>query len=251
MTATATAFELDDVRLDYGPDRGLHGVSLSAPEGQVIGLLGASGAGKSTLLRVLATLAPIDSGALRVGETPVDDPPRRTLRSLRQRVGLMHQHGQLIDGLRVFHNVAIGRLSRWSTARSLLNLMWPQRPAIEAVHDALDRVELGDRLWDWPQRLSGGERQRVAMARLLLQDPALWLADEPAAGLDPRLRRSLLHMLVGLVRDRDGTLVVSAHDVDLVDDQFDRVIGLRHGQVMFDGPPATLTPERVTELYAA
>ncbi len=246
-----SAFGLRDVSVAFAGGRGLERVTVEAAEGEVIALLGASGSGKTTLLRVLAALQEPSSGAADVLGRPVAGAWGRALRHLRRDVGLMMQHDNLVEGLRVFHNVVMGRLGRWSTLRSLATLAWPRRADVSEVVQTLARVELVDRQWDWPQQLSGGERQRVALARLLLQAPRLWLADEPAAALDPRLRRSLLSQLVGLVREREATAVVTLHDVALVDGAFDRVVGLRAGAVVFDGPPGALDEAALAEIYRA
>ncbi len=246
-----SAFGLEGVSVSFAGGRGLDDVSLQAEEGEVIALLGASGAGKTTLLRVLALLQEPQSGTAKVLDRPTAGSWGRALRRQRRDVGLMMQHDNLVEGLRVFHNVAMGRLGHWSTLRALATLAWPRRADVVAVTDMLGRVELRGREWDWPTQLSGGERQRVALARLLLQTPRLWLADEPAAGLDPRLRRELLTLLTTLVRECGATLVVTLHDVSLVDDAFDRVVGLRRGQVAFDVTPDALDPAVLAEIYEA
>lgn len=245
------ALSLRDVDVEFAGGRGLRGLSLDAREGEVIALLGASGAGKTTLLRVLALLQPPAAGSVRVLGVQTAGLWGRPLRRLRCDVGLMMQQHNLVEGLRVFHNVAMGRLGQWSTARSLATLVWPRARDVEEAAAALARVELAGREWDWPRQLSGGERQRVALARLLLQAPRLWLADEPAAGLDPRLRRRLLHELVALVRERGATVVVTLHDVDLIDGSFDRVVGLREGRVAFDAAPERVDEARLSEIYRA
>lgn len=243
------AFALRGVGVEFGRGRGLRGIELGAGEGEVVALLGASGAGKTTLLRVLAGQQEAHAGVARVlgvDTAGLWGPARRRLRA---DVGLMMQADNLVEGHRVFHNVAMGRLGRWSTWRALATLVWPRRADVAAAREVLASVELAERLWDWPRQLSGGERQRVALARLLLQAPRLWLADEPAAGLDPRLRRALLDRLVALVRARGATLVVTLHDVDLVGQRFDRVVGLRQGEVAFDLSPRRLDSARLAEIY--
>ncbi|MEM7152563.1 MAG: ATP-binding cassette domain-containing protein [Myxococcota bacterium] len=246
-----SACSLDAVSVSFAEGRGLHDVRLEIPRGQVVALIGASGSGKTTLLRVLAGLQEPTRGEVEVlGDDPMAS-SGAARRRLRRDVGLMMQRDNLVEGLRVFHNVIMGRLGHWSTVRSLLARVWPRRAEIALAHDALQRVELGSRLWDWPTQLSGGEQQRVALARLVVQAPKLWLADEPAAGLDPRLRRELLTMLIALVREHDATLVVTLHDVELLDEHFDRIVGLRAGQVTFDSSPAEVDDARLAEIYAA
>lgn len=246
----SAAFRLHGVTVTFPQGRGLREIDLAARQGEVIALLGASGAGKTTLLRVLAARQEVRRGQVQVLGTDTAGLGGRARRRLRCDVGLMMQTDNLVEGHRVFHNVAMGNLGRWSTWRSLTTLVWPRRADVAAVVDVLAQVELAERLWDWPRQLSGGERQRVALARLLLQAPRLWLADEPAAGLDPRLRRELLERLVGLVRARGATLVVTLHDVELVGRVFDRVIGMRQGRVVFDRPPDRLDATRLGEIYA-
>ncbi|MCH9683466.1 MAG: ATP-binding cassette domain-containing protein [Deltaproteobacteria bacterium] len=246
-----TTASLRAVTVDFGNGRGLRELNLELDQGQRVALLGASGAGKSTLLRVLATALPAQAGTVEILGTPTRGLWGAALRRLRREVGLMTQADNLVEGLSVFHNVTMANLGRWSTFRSLTALAWPRRADVAAARQALARVELETRLWDWPQHLSGGERQRVALARLRLQSPRLWLADEPTAGLDPRLRRALLTRLLAEVREAEATVVVSVDDVALIDEGFDRVVGLRDGQVVFDGLPREADAATLSEIYAA
>ncbi len=241
---------LDHVSVAFGDRVALDSVTSHASPGEVVALIGPSGSGKSTLLRVLAASQPLCRGDATVLGVSTANLWGRRLRALRRDVGIVLQHHNLVDGLRVFHNVAMGCLGRWSTARALSTLVWPRRRDIATVEAALGQVELPGRAWDWPRELSGGERQRVALARLLVQSPKLWLADEPSAGLDPRLRTTLLRQTLGLVRDRGAGAVVSLHDTELLGCGFDRVIGLRAGAVEFDLPTEQAGAVRVRALYA-
>ncbi len=230
--------------------RGIAGLSAQLQAGETIALLGASGSGKSTLLGLMAgTLVPQQGTVRTLGST---SPGRRggEHRTLRSRVGLLYQHDNLSPGLRVIHNVLMGNLGRWSTWRALSSLVRPRRADVQAAREALRRVELDQRLWAWPDELSGGEQRRVALARLLVQRPELWLADEPTAGLDVRLRRAMLDTLIGLARERGASLVVALHDLDLVDADFDRVWGLVDGRLSLCTPSAELDRDRLRSLYA-
>jgi phosphonate transport system ATP-binding protein len=149
----------------------------------------------------------------------------------------------------VAHNVAMGRLGRWSALRALWNLLVPQET--ERVRAALRAVELEERLWDLPDTLSGGQQQRVAVARLLVQEPELILADEPAAALDPRLGREVLGLLLDASRERGAALVVSLHTLELLDAGFERVLALREGRLFWQGVPGELTRGVLRELYGA
>ena len=246
-----TACSLRALSVRFAERRGLHDIDIEIPDGQIVGLIGASGSGKTTLLRVLAGLCEPTQGEAQVLGLDPRASSGPSHRQLRRDVGLMMQRDNLVEGLRVAHNVIMGRLGHWSTLRSLVARVWPRRRELAMAHEALQRVELGARLWDWPTQLSGGEQQRVALARLLVQAPKLWLADEPAAGLDPRLRRELLTMLIEIVRERGATLVVTLHDVELLDGHFDRIVGLRDGTVTFDSSPTELDDARLAEIYAA
>jgi len=234
---------------DFGERRALGPLDLELGPGEALAVIGPSGCGKTTLLRLAAGLVWPSAGTV---ETLGRDPSRlagRELRELRRRVGLLPQEGGLVPELRVAHNVAIGRLGHWSALRALWNLVVPQES--EAVRAALREVELEERLWDLPGTLSGGQQQRVAVARLLVQRPDLWLADEPAASLDPRLGREVVELLLRAARARGAALVVSLHALDLLEAGFDRVVALRDGRVTWQGAPAQLSRDVLREVYGA
>lgn len=245
--APAPALELRGVSRAFGAHAVLDGIDLTIAPGQMVALLGPSGAGKTTLLRILAGTLPPDRGTVRVLGAELARLSVRQLRRLRQRVGFLYQTDALVPGLRAVHNVLIGRLGHWSLLRSLVSLVWPQE--VERASAALAAVGIPEKLYAPVAALSGGQRQRVAIARLLAQDPELILADEPAAALDPRLRRATIELLVRLARERGRTCLVSLHDLELMGAGFDRVLALRHGRWFFDGPPSGLDAARIAELF--
>ncbi len=226
----------------------LRDLTLAVPRGQRVALIGPSGAGKTTLLRLPAGVLWPSTGDVRVLGRSTTGLHGRALRALRAQIGFLHQQDNLVPGLRIAHNVLIGRLGSWSLARALWSLVRPQE--VERAHAALARVEIGDRLWALPEELSGGEQQRVAIARLLLQDPRLVLADEPVSALDIRLGREVVRLLLALAA-RDRTLVCSLHSLDLLGLGFDRVLALRDGALVFDGAPAELTHALLRTIYGA
>lgn len=232
----------------FGGQKVLDGLDLQIERGQMVALIGPSGAGKTTLLRILAgSLAP-DAGRVSVlGREPATL-AARARRELHQQLGFLYQNDALVPGLRVVHNVLIGRLGHWPLWKSLVSLAFPRE--IERARAALAAVDLADKLWAPIGTLSGGQRQRVAIARLLAQDAELIFADEPAAALDPRLRRTVVGLLVRLARERGRTCLVSLHDLELVDSGFDRVLALRDGRWFADGTPAVLTDATVRALFA-
>jgi phosphonate transport system ATP-binding protein len=147
----------------------------------------------------------------------------------------------------VVHNVNAGRLGEWSAWRALTSLVRPREVAVTRA--ALDRVGLADRLTQRTSTLSGGEQQRVAIARVLVQRPALVLADEPVASLDPARGVEIVDLLHEVVRDTGATLLASLHDVHLARRGFDRVLGLRDGRLWFDTPPWRLNTTMTDALY--
>jgi phosphonate transport system ATP-binding protein len=173
----------------------------------------------------------------------------RERRRLAARVGTVHQSLELVGRLRVVHNVNAGRLAEWSAARAAWSLVRPQ--GLPEVLAALERVGLVDRAFERTERLSGGQRQRVAIARLLVQQPDLVLADEPASALDPVLADRALALLGELTLARGGALVAALHDPGLVRRHCDRVVGLADGRVVLDRPVAALSAADLAEFYGA
>ncbi|HYN92940.1 MAG TPA: ATP-binding cassette domain-containing protein [Pilimelia sp.] len=222
------------------------GVDLVVGPGERVALVGASGAGKSTLLALANGSVLPTAGSVRVLGTELGArPPRR----LRARVGTVHQSLELVGRLRVVHDVNAGRLAEWSAARAAWSLVRPQ--GLPEVLAALERVGLADRAFERTERLSGGQRQRVAVARLLVQQPDLVLADEPASALDPVLADRALTLLGELALARGGALVAALHDPGLVRRHCDRVVGLADGRVVLDRPVAALSATDLAGLYGA
>jgi len=229
--------------------RALEQVTLAAAQGERLAVIGASGAGKTTLLRVLgASLKPGEGEVALLGSAPwrlASD----TLKQLRARIGTIHQQPPIPPRLRVVTAVLAGRLGLWPRWRALASLVYPADMA--GAHAALAQLGLADRLFDRCDRLSGGQLQRVGIARVLYQQPALMLADEPVSSLDPTLADQTLAALVA-ASERDGaTLVASLHAVDLALKWFPRIVGMRSGRVVFDLPAGSVTPEMLSALYAS
>ncbi len=241
--------ELDGVSRRFGDVEVLGDLSLTVRAGERVALIGPSGAGKTTLLRLLsAALWPTAGRAVVLGEA-TDRLRGRALRDFRRRVGSLYQNDNLVAGLRVIHNVLMGRLGTWSLPRAMLSLLIPQE--VRTAREALREVELEERLWALPATLSGGQQQRVAIARLLVQRPELMLADEPVSSLDIRLGREVVRLLAAAAEKNAATLIVSLHSLDLLDDPFQRVIALRDGRIVWDGAPAALTRDLLRDIYGA
>ena len=250
MSGAAPAVRLVAAGRRFGDREALQGVDLVVTAGERVAVLGASGAGKSTLLALLnASLRPTSGEVEVLGQQPGALPARR-LRLLQRRIGTVGQQLDLINQVRVVHNVNAGRLARWSTPRALLSLVSPR--SVDVVEAALARVGMGWALYERTERLSGGERQRVAVARLLVQDAELVLADEPVSSLDPTLAAQILELLAAPTTASGAlvTLIVSLHQPQLAVRHCTRAVGLRQGRLVFDVPVSELRAELLDELYA-
>lgn len=230
----------------FGSHDALVDIDLTVEAGERVAVLGASGAGKSTLLSLLNGSLPATSGGVEVIGTNLAGLPPARLRALQRRIGTISQRLDLVDQVRVLHNVNAGRLGGWSTARALAALAWPR--ADDTAIGALDRVGLAWAVHERTERLSGGERQRVAVARLLVQNPELVLADEPVSSLDPTRAAGILDLLAAT--GPQVSIVVSLHQPELARRHCTRAIGLRAGRLVFDLPADRLDDDVLTDLYA-
>ena len=231
------------LRPDY-----LRPLDLRVAPGEALAVIGPSGAGKTTLLQVMAcALRPVE-GALAVAGRDPWALPRRELQALRGRLFLAPQVPPLPPRQRVVTSVLAGRLPSMGLIESLRSLFYPHD--IPAAHEALERFDLADKLFERVDRLSGGERQRVGLARALLAPAGLWLVDEPLSALDPARARQAVSTLVGEARERGVTLVATLHQVDTALAHFPRVLALRDGAVAVDLPSSQVTREHLERLYA-
>jgi phosphonate transport system ATP-binding protein len=229
--------ELEHVSVRYpGADAdAVHDLSFAVAPGERVGLLGSSGAGKSSVLNLIAGLVRPTHGIVRAGVGAAD-------------IGMVHQQFQLVPSLRVVHNVNAGVLGRWSLGKALASL-WVSPRERESVNEVLAKLGIEDKLLLRTADLSGGQQQRVAVARVLRQRPQLFLADEPVSAVDPRWSEEVLGLLTDEARQRNASLIVSLHDVDLARTWCDRLIGLRFGRMMFDSPADRVTDDMLSELY--
>ncbi len=245
-------YRLDAVGKRYPSRRGdvvsLTAVSFAVAAGERVAVIGPSGAGKTTLFRMLnGTLRP-SSGVLRFDGRDTAALSPREARAMRRRIGTIHQQSLLVPSLTALDNTLCGALGRWSLLRALRTAIAPARADADRAMAALDRVGLADKRDARADELSGGQQQRVAIARLVMQDPEVILADEPFAALDPALTDAIAELLLGLA-GTGRTLVCTLHDVELALRLFPRVIALRGGQVAFDAPSAAVSRDALDELY--
>lgn len=238
--------ELADVSKTYG--HGAHALRptcLTIKPGQMTVLLGPSGAGKSTLLRCMNLLVKPTTGTVRTDRQPSLG-SRSALRQHRRQTGMVFQQHQLISRYTTLRNVLLGRVGFHNVVRGLLP------PSVEDQHiaiDVLEQVGLREKAFVRADRLSGGEQQRVGIARALAQQPRLILADEPVASLDPGTAQRVMSLLRGVCEYNDITLVVSLHQVELALEHADRIIGLAHGEIVYDGPPAKVSDDVLQQIY--
>lgn len=228
-------------------DLALNDVTLEIPKGQVIALIGPSGAGKSTLIRCVNRLVEPTSGTVTLNDQVITSMGTSALRTARRKMGMIFQEYALVERLTVMENVLSGRLGYVGFWRSFLR-KFPQKDVDEAFR-LLDRVGLLEMADKRADELSGGQRQRVGIARALIQDPDLLLVDEPTASLDPKTSRQIMRLICELCEERGLAAIINIHDVALAQMFVQRVIGLKLGELQFDGTPKELTPKMLTAIY--
>jgi phosphonate transport system ATP-binding protein len=229
--------------------RGLNNINLHIPKGEFVAVIGLSGAGKSTMLRSINRLNETTEGTITIDGVSITDARKRELRKIRRNIGMIFQHFNLVKKSTVQKNVLSGRLGYYSTLRSILGLFSKEDYALAT--DALERVGLADKLHSRSDQLSGGQQQRVSIARTLVQQADLILADEPVASLDPITTRRIMTDLQTINQDLQRTIVLNVHSVDLAREFATRIIGLKAGEVVFDGKPEDATDEVLTQIYGA
>ena len=254
-----TILEIKNLHKSYGAGTPvLRGIDLRVEQGEFIGIIGLSGSGKSTLLRCINRLIDASSGEILIPRAVVNSNANGAtadvlklksgeLRLLRRKIGMVFQQFNIIKRLSVIENVLSGGLGYQPGFRSALRL-FSQEEKRQALSN-LKRVGLLDHAYKRAGQLSGGEQQRVAIARTLMQQPAIILADEPVSSLDPELSRVILDILKRICREDGITALVSLHTLELTREYADRVIGLRWGQVFFDGTTEDLTDSIVDAVY--
>lgn len=225
----------------------LDSVSFDVPAGQVVGLLGLSGSGKSTLMRLLNGLHTPTSGDVKVLGIDVTSAGTGELRALRRQVGFIFQQFGLVGRATCMENVLIGALGRLKGPRIGVR-SYPKDLRLLAL-ERLDRVGLGAQAFQRAETLSGGQMQRVAIARSLMQEPKVLLADEPVASLDPETSVQVLDLITSIAREDGMTVLCSLHQVELAVDRTDRLIGLRDGRIVLDRTTAGLDTSMVMDLY--
>ncbi len=228
-------------------DMALKGVDLEIPDGQVVALIGPSGAGKSTLIRCINRLVEPTSGNVMLNDVNLTTLSSGRLRQARRRMGMIFQEYALVERLTVMENVLSGRLGYVGFWQSWFRKFPPSD--IKEAFRLLDRVGLSEMVDKRADELSGGQRQRVGIARALMQDPELLLVDEPTASLDPKTSRQIMRLIKELCTERGLAAIINIHDVMLAQLFAERIVGLRLGEIVYDGSPTGLTNDVLTEIY--
>lgn len=239
--------QIDHLSKRFGDVDAIHDLSLTIPDGQMVGIIGRSGAGKSTLLRLINRLAEPTAGRVLYQGNNVGALRGRALRQWRVRCALIFQQFNLVPRLDVITNVLIGRLYHTSTLRSLLQ-QFSAADRARAIR-ALERLDMAPWALQRAETLSGGQQQRVAIARALLQAPDIVLADEPIASLDLHNATRVMEALRTINREDGMTVLCNLHHVDTARTYCDRIIGMTHGQITFDGPPEALSTAQLRRIY--
>lgn len=222
-------------------------VSFKVPQGEFLSVVGLSGSGKSTLLRCINRLIDPSAGEIWWKETQLSHVTGEELRRARRKIGMIFQHFNLVDRSPVITNVLSGRLGYVNPMSSVFGRF----PAsdVKRARNNLDRVGIGDKADNRADELSGGQKQRVGIARALMQDPEIMLADEPVASLDPVLAHSIMRQLKDITKEDNITVLCSLHFLDLVQQYSDRVIALNDGELVFEGKPDEIDDERFKDIY--
>ena len=245
MSIQRELLSLNQISKTYERKIALSSLSFTVKKGEMIALIGPSGAGKTTLLNILASILVQDQGTVLFEGKPLSELADQKQRA--KKIGIIRQQFDLVGELAVIHNVLAGRLADWGIFKSILSMLLPQDK--EFAFRALERVGLLDKIYERTSSLSGGEQQRVALARLLVQNPEVILADEPVASLDPTRAEDILELLVKIAMEKNQTLIASLHSVVYAKKYFDRLIALKNGEIFFDLPADAVTDNHIASLY--
>lgn len=225
----------------------LKDINLEIEQGEFVAIIGLSGAGKSTLIRCINRMHPINDGTLTVNNVNVSKLKGKEVRDFRRRIGMIFQSFNLVTRTTVLKNVLVSTVPDLPLWRKVTGV-FPQEKKMAAL-EALDKVGILDKAYTRVDQLSGGQQQRVALARTLAQDPEIILADEPVASLDPVTAKHVMDDFQRINRDLNISILINIHHVELALEYADRVIGIRKGEVVYDGKSADITQDILDDIY--
>ncbi|MBO4538609.1 MAG: phosphonate ABC transporter ATP-binding protein [Erysipelotrichaceae bacterium] len=227
--------------------KALDDVNLEIEQGEFVAIIGLSGAGKSTLIRTINKMIDVTEGTVSVNGIDVSTLKGKELRSFRRKIGMVFQSFNLVNRTTVINNVLSARVAEMPFLRTLLGL-YSRQDKIMAL-ESLDKVGILDKAYVRADQLSGGQQQRVALARTLTQNPEIILADEPVASLDPVMAEVVMDDFKRINREMNITVVINIHHVDLALQYADRIVGIREGKIVYDGPVSNVNRELLRTIY--
>jgi phosphonate transport system ATP-binding protein len=230
-----------------GDVKALQGVTCTIQQGEFVAIIGLSGAGKSTFIRCINQMHTITSGELIVNGFDVSQLKGNDLRQFRRKIGMVFQSFNLVKRTTVIKNVLTARVAEMPLWKSIMGLYTKEDKILALT--ALDNVGILDKAYKRADTLSGGQAQRVALARCLAQKPDIILADEPVASLDPLTSQQVMEDFVKINKEFNITVVANMHHVDIAKKYANRIIGIKAGKIVFDGPSATITNDDLTNIY--
>ncbi|TKC16376.1 phosphonate ABC transporter ATP-binding protein [Robertmurraya kyonggiensis] len=245
-----TLLEVNHVSKQFGNEtKALSDVNFSVSEGEFVSIIGPSGAGKSTLLRCINRMIDASNGEIIFDNMNVMNLKKKELKMVRTKIGMIFQHYNLVNRLSVIENTLHGNLGKKSTIAGALGL-YSQEEKEQAVK-ILSTLGLDEHIYKRADQLSGGQKQRVGIARALIQNPRMMLCDEPIASLDPNSAKVIMDHLRNISTTMGITVLVNLHQVDVALKYSDRVIGINHGQVVFNGTPKDITKDDIQRIYGS
>lgn len=242
--------EVNRVSKQFGNDsKALSDVNFSVREGEFVSIIGPSGAGKSTLLRCINRMVDATSGEIIFDKTNVMNLRKKELKKVRTKIGMIFQHYNLVNRLTVIENTLHGKLGYKSTLAGVLGIYTQEEK--EQAFKLLHMLGLEEFINKRADQLSGGQKQRVGIARALIQDPRMLLCDEPIASLDPNSAKVIMDHLKNISTNMGITVLVNLHQVDVALKYADKIIGIKHGQVVYNGSPENITKDDIQRIYGS
>ena len=238
---------VDVVKTYPNGTQALRGINLTIGDGEFVAIIGLSGAGKSTLLRSINKMHSITSGQLFIDDVEISSIKGKDLRMLRRSIGMIFQSFNLVKRMSVFNNVLTGRVAYHPTFKTLFGL-FPKEDKLLAL-ESLETMGILDKSFQRADQLSGGQQQRVALARALTQKPKVILADEPFASLDPITTVQVMDDFARINKEYGITIVANMHHVDLAVKYATRIIGIKNGEVVYDGPSSKVNDDTLVQIY--
>jgi len=228
-------------------EEAIKNINLHIKKGESVVIIGSSGSGKSTLLKCINKLIEPNSGKISIEGEDILHCPIKKAEKIRGKIGMIFQNFNLIERETVFNNVLNGRLSFNSSLKTIFGKF--SKEDCDAVEDSIKRVGLSEYKNERVANLSGGQKQRVAIARALSQKPDIMLADEPVSNLDPKLMKEVMDLLNNICIEKGITLISSLHFLDFAKRYGSRIVGMRNGEIVFDGKPEELTEKDIVDIY--